>query len=118
MQNRIAKLKINPNDKDLSENVDNTEAKSKVVSNKSVDETERKTQPVVSADSEEQRYSSRVVNTEPMFVKNVDNIDYVDNSYTDDSDVKYSENVSNYSASKRISKMPARDNDDPSSGMS
>lgn len=117
VQNRIAKLKINPNEKELLNNIDNTETKSKVVSNKSVDETERKTQPVVSADTEEQRYSSRVVNTEPMFVKN--EIDYVDNDYIDDiSNINDDSSTSNLNTSNRYSKIQGTDNDDPSSGMS
>ncbi|KAI4462443.1 tetratricopeptide repeat [Holotrichia oblita] len=79
VQNRIAKLK--PNSK--SDETDDYGSKSKVVSNKSIDETERKTRPVVTGDSEEQRYSSRVVNTEPMFVKHVDNtdVDFIDDTY-------------------------------------
>lgn len=79
VQNRIAKMKL-PQDGLLTEEEINDEEQSKVVSNKSK-ETERKTEPVVSGDSEEQRYSSRVVNTEPLFVKNVNNIDY---PYVDD----------------------------------
>lgn len=118
VQNRIVKLKINPNEKETLNNIDNTETKSKVISNKSVDETERKTQPVVSADTEEQRYSSRVVNTEPMFVKNVNDIEYVDDNFIDEITHIDEESTSNLSSSRRISKIPGTDNDDPSSGMS
>lgn len=110
VQNRIAKLHLNP--KDVTETEPNPKEKSKVVSNKSIDEREKKTKPVVTGDSEEQRYSSRVVNTEPMFVKNVDNIDYVDYSVRD---VSYSEST-NYNTSKWSE--TAEDKDDPSSGMS
>lgn len=118
VQNRIAKLKINPNEKESLNNIDHAETKSKVVSNKSVDETERKTQPVVSADTEEQRYSSRVVNTEPMFVKNVNEIEYGDDDYIEEITHVDEESTSNLSTSKKISKIPGTDNDDPSSGMS
>ncbi|XP_018562802.1 transmembrane and TPR repeat-containing protein CG4050-like [Anoplophora glabripennis] len=111
VQNRIAKLHLNP--KDGAESETNPREKSKVVSNKSIDEREKKTKPVVSGDSEEQRYSSRVVNTEPMFVKNVDNIDYVDYSVRD---VSYSDST-DYNTSK-WSETAAEDMDDPSSGMS
>lgn len=105
VQNRISKLH-------LAEVDDNPKEKSKVVSNKSIDETEKKTKPVVSGDSEEQRYSSRVVNTEPVFVKNVDNIDYVDYSVND---VSYTESTE-YNRSGWVE--AATDRDDPSSGMS
>lgn len=118
VQNRIAKLKINPNERESLNNIDNTETKSKVISNKSVDETERKTQPVVSADTEEQRYSSRVVNTEPMFVKNVNDIEYIDDNFIEEIQHIDEESTSNLSSTRRISKIPGTDNDDPSSGMS
>lgn len=111
VQNRITKLHLNP--KDVAESEAHPREKSKVMSNKSIDEREKKTKPVVSGDSEEQRYSSRVVNTEPMFVKNVDNIDYVDYSVRD---VSYSEST-DYNTSK-WSEASAEDVDDPSSGMS
>lgn len=120
VKTRIEKLKINPRneehfDTEISE-------KSKVVSNKSIDETDRKTQPVVSKDSEEQRYSSRVVNTEPMFVKNVDNTEYANKNYVDDLQ-DFTSNVneailSNFSKSRYQNPRTGTDNDDPSSGMS
>lgn len=110
VQNRIAKMKLNPND----ETNNSKEQQSKVVSNKSIDETERKTAPVVSEEREEQRYSSRVVNTEPLFVQNVDNVDYVDSSYVDEVDVK-KKNVSKLESKKRG--FVGTDGDDPSSGM-
>lgn len=92
----------------------NPQESSKVVSNKSIDETERKTEPVVTGDTEEQRYSSRVVNTEPLFVKNVDNIDYVDSTFNE---VELKEqNVSKYESKRK--NLVGSDSDDPSSGMS
>lgn len=111
VQNRIAKMKLNPNDETTNYN---SKEQSKVVSNKSIDETERKTAPVVSEEREEQRYSSRVVNTEPLFVQNVDNIDYVDSSFVDEVDVK-KKNVSKSESKKRG--FVGTDGDDPSSGM-
>lgn len=111
VQNRIAKLKLNP---EMEEADYNPQESSKVVSNKSIDETERKTEPVVTGDTEEQRYSSRVVNTEPLFVKNVDNIDYVDSTFNE---VELKEqNVSKYESKRR--NLVGSDSDDPSSGMS
>lgn len=111
VQNRIAKMKLNPNGETAN---DNSKEQSKVVSNKSIDETERKTAPVVSEEREEQRYSSRVVNTEPLFVQNVDNIDYVDSRFVDEVDVK-AKNVSKLESKKRG--FVGTDGDDPSSGM-
>lgn len=121
VQNRIAKLKLNnihpeslvPEDEDL-------ESRSKVVSNKSIDETERKTEPVVSADSEKHQYSSHVVNTEPMFVKNIEDVSYINAPFVDDED-EYSTTLSdsrNFSKSRYVSSTVGADNDDPSSGMS
>lgn len=112
VQNRIAKFKLNPNEETES----NPKGRSKVVSNKSIDDNERKTTPVVTGDSEEQRYSSRVVNTEPLFVKNVDNIDYMD----DPSDISFSDNRSDKSLNNKLNNNNnlGTDNDDPSSGMS
>lgn len=122
VKNRITKLKINPNDEQAPDGEYEGSAKSKVVSNKSIDETERKTQPVVSGDSEEQRYSSRVVNTEPMFVKNIDNINYADDSFEENVD-DYTSNLneaslSNFSKTRYTTARAGSDNDDPSSGMS
>lgn len=111
VQNRIAKMKLNPNE-ETSNYISKEE--SKVVSNKSIDETERKTAPVVSGDTEEQRYSSRVVNTEPLFVQNVDNIEYVDSSLVDEIDVK-EKNASKLAGKSRS--FVGTDGDDPSSGM-
>lgn len=99
-------MKLNPD-----EVTESTKGQSKVVSNKSIDESDRKTQPVVTGDSEEQRYSSRVVNTEPMFVKNVDNIDYVE-------DVEFSDDKEQNVSKKWNYGKIGNDNDDPSSGMS
>ncbi|XP_063909956.1 protein O-mannosyl-transferase Tmtc3-like [Zophobas morio] len=116
VQNRIAKLKLNPNDPGGEEAEANPKGRSQVVSNKSIDESDRKTRPVVTGDSEEQRYSSRVVNTEPMFVKNVDNIDYVDN---DAEKVDFPDSTDqNVSHKWNHGKIIGTDNDDPSSGMS
>lgn len=113
VQTRIAKMKLNPN---IDEEVEYTSKEgSKVVSNKSIDETDRKTEPVVSGDTEEQRYSSRVVNTEPLFVKNVEDADYAESNFVSDVDQK-EQNVSRFS-SKRNG-LSGTDNDDPSSGMS
>lgn len=110
VQNRISKLRLNPSD--VSEPESNPKERSKVVSNKSIDETDKKTKPVVTGDTEEQRYSSRVVNTEPMFVNDVDNIDYSD----------YSVDESSFSGSTSIKlgkwTEVGTDKDDPSSGMS
>lgn len=113
VQNRIAKLKLNPNE--MEEADYNPHESSKVVSNKSIDETERKTEPVVTGDTEEQRYSSRVVNTEPLFVKNVDNIDYVDSTFVNEVELT-EQNVSKYENKRR--NLAGSDSDDPSSGMS
>ncbi|XP_050507448.1 protein O-mannosyl-transferase Tmtc3 [Diabrotica virgifera virgifera] len=110
VQNRISKVRVNPNE--LSEVEENPKEKSKVVSNKSIDETDKKTKPMVSGDSEEQRYSSRVVNTEPMFVKNVENVDeFVDYSMNEEEFVETTENSNNWNE-------VGNDKDDPSSGMS
>lgn len=109
VQNRIAKLKLNPNEVEE----DSSHRRSQVVSNKSIDEiSDRKTQPVVSGDSEEQRYSSRVVNTEPMFVKNVDNIE------NQDLNVEFNDNQEQNVSNKWSYGDVGIDNDDPSSGMS
>lgn len=115
VQNRIAKLKLNPNEaEDDSDYVSKEE--SKVVSNKSIDETERKTEPVVSGDTEEQRYSSRVVNTEPLFVNNVDDAtEYTESNYVSNVELK-EQNVSRF-GNKRHG-LVGTDSDDPSSGMS
>ncbi|RZC36371.1 transmembrane and TPR repeat-containing protein -like [Asbolus verrucosus] len=117
VQNRIAKLKLNPDDLGSEETDANPKGRSQVVSNKSIDESDRNTRPVVTGDSEEQRYSSRVVNTEPMFVKNVDNIDYIGN---DLEKINFSEsaNDQNISSKWNHGKIIGTDNDDPSSGMS
>ncbi|XP_066245654.1 protein O-mannosyl-transferase Tmtc3-like isoform X1 [Euwallacea similis] len=101
VQNRISKLNLN-------EDIAEPKEKSKVVSNKSVDENEKKTQPVVSKDTEKQRYSSRVVNTEPMFVKNLDSTQEYPN-LTIEGEVG---GPSKDNSSRRT------DEDDPSSGMS
>ncbi|KRT83914.1 Anaphase-promoting complex subunit 3 protein [Oryctes borbonicus] len=117
VQNRIAKLKPNSNPK--SDEADDYTSKSKVISNKSIDETERKTRPVVTGDSEEQRYSSRVVNTEPMFVKHVDNTDI---DFMDDIDDNRDSSLKDFNDSQVVSgnqkSRKGTDNDDPSSGMS
>jgi tetratricopeptide (TPR) repeat protein len=118
VQNRIAKLKLNPNDLGSEEETEtNPKGRSQVVSNKSIDESDRKTRPVVTGDSEEQRYSSRVVNTEPMFVKNVDNIDYIDD---DLGEVNFPDDTNDQNVSNKWNhgKIVGTDNDDPSSGMS
>lgn len=110
VQNRISKLHLNPND--INEVDENSKEKSKVVSNKSIDETDKNTKPMVSGDSEEQRYSSRVVNTEPMFVNNVDNIDdYVGYDVVEEELAETTEYPNS-----RIE--AGSDKDDPSSGMS
>lgn len=111
VQNRIAKSKLNLSG--IQEADYGVQEESKVVSNKSIDETERKTEPVVSDDKEQQRYSSRVVNTEPLFIKNVDNIDYADGTYADELEIK-EQNVSNFENRRR----GATDKDNLSSGMS
>lgn len=106
VRNRISKLPLN-------EDLGDTKEKSKVVSNKSVDENEKKTQPVISKDTEKQRYSSRVVNTEPMFVKNLDNNEYPNLTIEGESQEGHIQNAS--SQEKRRSRS---DKDEPSSGMS
>lgn len=110
VQSRISKLRLNPPDISDSETI--SKEKSQVVSNKSIDENDKKTTPLVTGDSEEQRYSSRVVNTEPMFVKDVDNIEHGD----------YSLDESTFSGSGNLNfrkwNEVGTDNDDPSSGMS
>ncbi|XP_044255134.1 protein O-mannosyl-transferase Tmtc3-like [Tribolium madens] len=109
VKNRIAKMKINPDEVEIEK------SRSQVVSNKSIDESDQKTRPVVTGDSEEQRYSSRVVNTEPMFVKNVDNIDYVEE---DLEEVEFKEGKEQNISNKWRHGKVGTDNDDPSSGMS
>ncbi|XP_049825816.1 protein O-mannosyl-transferase Tmtc3-like [Aethina tumida] len=104
VQNRIAKMQLNPPEQDVVE-------KSKVVSNKSADSTQKKSEPVVSRDSEEQRYSSRVVNTEPLFVNNVEEVSYPE--YSVEETIGNDQNTSKWNE-KRL----GSDNDDPSSGMS
>lgn len=106
VRNRISKLPLN-------EDLGDTKEKSKVVSNKSVDENEKKTQPVISKDTEKQRYSSRVVNTEPMFVKKLDNNEYPNLTIEGESQEGHIQNAS--SQEKRRSRS---DKDEPSSGMS
>lgn len=104
VQNRIAKMQLNSPEQDVVE-------KSKVVSNKSADSTQKKSEPVVSRDSEEQRYSSRVVNTEPLFVNNVEEVSYPE--YSVEETIGNDQNTSKWNE-KRL----GSDNDDPSSGMS
>lgn len=106
VRNRISKLPLN-------EDLGDTKEKSKVVSNKSVDENEKKTQPVISKDTEKQRYSSRVVDTEPMFVKNLDNNEYPNLTIEGENQEGHVQNAS--SQEKRRSRP---DKDEPSSGMS
>ncbi|XP_057659425.1 protein O-mannosyl-transferase Tmtc3-like [Diorhabda carinulata] len=110
VQNRITKLHLNPHD--MGEAEDNPKEKSKVVSNKSIDETDKKTKPMVSGDSEEQRYSSRVVNTEPMFVKNVDNPDDFEDYVLND------KGFTEITEHNNVWNDVGNDKDDPSSGMS
>ncbi|KAL1506759.1 hypothetical protein ABEB36_006062 [Hypothenemus hampei] len=109
VQNRITKLHLN-------EDITDTKEKSKVVSNKSVDENEKTTQPVISKDTEKQRYSSRVVNTEPMFVKNIDNTKEYPNLTIDDDSAMSSR--PNHNSSMLDNQKNRLDKDDPSSGMS
>ncbi|ERL91949.1 hypothetical protein D910_09272 [Dendroctonus ponderosae] len=108
VQNRIGKLHLN-------EDVADNKEKSKVVSNKSVDENEKKTEPVISRDTEKQRYSSRVVNTEPMFLKSIDDANELHSLEVEEvaSSKKVEHNTS--SSDRRRSRA---DKDDPSSGMS
>lgn len=108
VQNRIAKLHLN-------EDIGDTKEKSKVVSNKSVDENEKTTQPVISKDTEKQRYSSRVVNTEPLFVNNIDNTNEYPN-LTIESEA--ATNAAKHNSSKPDMRQSGSDKDDPSSGMS
>lgn len=116
VQSRIAKLKLGSDENGSLEHDFDSKAHSKMLLNKSADESERKTKPVVSGDSEEQRYSSRVVNTEPLFVKNVENVDYSE-SYGSGMKAAFNErNVSKFGGNRR--KLNGADNDDPSSGMS
>lgn len=103
-------MRLNPSI--TPDNEPNPKEKSKVVSNKSIDETDKKTKPVVSSDTEEQRYSSRVVNTEPMFVKDVDNMKY--NDYPGDESSLSGSTSLNLDEWNEV----GTDNDDPSSGMS
>lgn len=112
VQNRILKMKLQSGSK---ETPNQKEVIGKVMSEKKVDGTERRTEPVVSGDSEEQRYSSRVVNTEPLFVKNVDNSKYVDDTvkFEDFVSEKVAKNTSNIKK-----RLVGHDDDDPSSGMS
>lgn len=110
-------MKLNSNKKaDEGEDYNN---KSKVISNKSIDESERKTQPVVATDTEEQRYSSRVVNTEPLFVKHVENsdIDFIENIHNQNDPTDDDKNIHNR-VTKNKSHRKQSDRDDPSSSMS
>lgn len=128
VKNRIAKLKINPNEKQIEETAFSSSQDNRVISNKSnksIEETERTTQPVVSQDSDKQRYSSHVVNTEPVFVKNIDNINYVENAIAERPREEFDDEEASQSAGKKLPRQmhaPAynvgTDGDDPSSGMS
>ncbi|CAH1967227.1 unnamed protein product [Acanthoscelides obtectus] len=106
VENRIAKMQQLPQEEDANA----VKEQSKVVSNKSVDESDKKTEPVVTRDSEEQRYSSRVVNSEPVFIKDVNDMSYIDN-------ISFGESTNNKSNKKNWSEV-GNDRDDPSSGMS
>lgn len=108
VQNRIGKLHLN-------EDVADNKEKSKVVSNKSADENEKKTEPVISRDTESQRYSSRVVNTEPMFLKSIDDSNEF-HSFEVEEVVLPKKMDHNASSSDR--RRSRADDDDPSSGMS
>ncbi|KAF5297988.1 hypothetical protein FQA39_LY11863 [Lamprigera yunnana] len=113
VKNRITKLKINPNQPNVVEMDNNQE--NRVLSNtanKSIDDTEQKTKPLVSKSSDKQRYSSHVVNTEPVFVKNVEH-SYVDHTIDDTNrNIQGGNNVEGRSSNV------GKDGDDPSSGMS
>ncbi|XP_044748046.1 protein O-mannosyl-transferase Tmtc3 [Coccinella septempunctata] len=114
VQNKVIKMKLNPNK--VVESHELTREESKVVSNKIVDSSEKRTQTVVSGDSEEQRYSSRVVNTEPLFVQNVQDI-----SRTVNNNIPFNDLISDkteQNTSRWRDRKLARNDDDPSSGMS
>ncbi|XP_045479364.1 protein O-mannosyl-transferase Tmtc3-like [Harmonia axyridis] len=113
VQNKVIKLKLNPNK--VVESYELNREESRVVSNKIVDSSEKRTQTVVTGDSEEQRYSSRVVNTEPLFVQNVQHITSVNDNlpFNDLISDKNEQNTSRW----RDRKL-ANNDDDPSSGMS
>lgn len=124
VKNRIAKLRINPNE--IEENTNfNSSPGNRLISNNSnqnIDDTDRSTQPVVSQDSDNQRYSSHVVNTEPVFVKNVDDSESdedIINSFVEE--VSETKQIINKPIIKRKKVPPQKggtDGDDPSSGMS
>lgn len=120
VKNRIAKLKINPNDNQNSQS--DLEEDNKVISNnssKSIDETERSTQPVVSKSADNQLYSSHVVNTEPVFVKNAHSHNYIENIYSEEErDEQYTDLNNSNGKNMRKASLIGSDDDDPSSGMS
>lgn len=116
VKNRIAKLNINSSKPHNSESELEEPKDGQVVSNKlnkTKDETEKKTEPVVSKASDNQQYSSHVVNTEPVFVNNVDNKD----SHELDSEV-VSSDIGKVKDEERARIKGRTDRDDPSSGMS
>lgn len=88
---------------------------SKVVSNKIVDSSEKRTQTIVAEDTEEQRYSSRVENTEPLFVQNVQDI-----SRTVNESIPFNDFLSDNAGQNttRWREKLSRNDDDPSSGIS
>lgn len=109
VRNRIAKLNINSSEQ---EDLEKAPKDGQVVSNKlnkTKDESEKKTQPVVSKASDNQQYSSHVVNTEPVFVNNHELV----------SEEIGGDNNRITEESKRAKRVRGRtDRDDPSSGMS
>lgn len=114
VQNRIAKFKSNSNDIGNEATENSPKERNKVLSNKSLKDEERKTTLVVTADSHEQRYSSRVVNAEPLFVKTIDNTDLMNEtsniSFSDDRNDK---NLKNECFNDKV----GTDDDDLSSGI-
>lgn len=123
VKNRIAKHKINVNDNQGDEEMNFND--NRVISNgssKTVDGTEKTTQPVVSKASDKQRYSSHVVNTEPVFVNNVESYVNEENFDEETADiVRHTKEVVSEKVIKNRHKSNydvGTDGDDPSSGMS
>ncbi|XP_018332006.1 transmembrane and TPR repeat-containing protein CG4050 [Agrilus planipennis] len=117
VKNRVSKLNLNSSAVDNNNNnSDQFDGQSTVVSDKSKtkDVTEQKTEPVVSKDSKKQ-FSSHVVNTEPVFVKNVHAEEGHDDVVQEE---LFKEEQGTIPSRKKVLSTPGIDDDDPSSGMS
>lgn len=128
IQNRITKTKLTPNTEeheafhhiDISEFSDNKkyEEDKSIIHNHSDSVLQPRNQPLTTETLKEERYSSRVVETETVYVDDIDNVDNdLIDSVDSDSKSTYSE-YSNYGRYHLSGKSVGTDMDDPSSGMS